>query len=509
MGLYARDSLDLLGQLIKRDNPGFKGELNKSTVIVLGGPYTSGLGTSGRNTRIVLNGKTGSGVVGKKEFFYDRLNLGQMFNGITVVFNAKGDSATVADLLPSLNEQYGLGLQATDITNGATKLGTGYSPTPVTLSIASACVAYTGSLSVIWTRSPVGIYPESGPGSKVLLVGSLNEGYFGLVTEAELFSAPDIISKINESGVDPKGTLAPAPAARHWYKFARDKKIFYLANYNHISIVWQDLYVRGCVYEVDEPETKQYPQNGIKHRQKLAIKKIESGRDWYLSPCMPRVTDRGTWEYTASNQPPDPSGDVARLFSKICSSGGFATAEWDVQNVDTSGYWQSTVLSTDTRRAFGAGMTGLNQGTYDTLTFLGGWRPMLELIDVSKIALPIEEFIGQQTGTLRKPLLTLSSVTGDLLLNLADVSWEIQGALKKPLFTSFSHPLQTVKETSWNIPAEARKPLVGISISPPSRVSEVSWHLPLRVPVMRITSEYKLVVKTDLSTANGELDGFK
>lgn len=509
MGLYKHDSMDLLGQLIKRDNPGFKGELNKNTVLVLGGPYTSGLGATGRNTRIVLNGRTGSGVVGKKEFFYDRLNLGLTFTGITVVFNAKGDSTTVADLLPALNEQYGLGLTTSDITNGATKLGTGYSPTPVTLTIASNSVAYTGSLSVVWTRAPVGIYPESGPGSKVLLVGTLQEGYFGLVSESELFAATDLISKLNESGVDPKGTLVGAPATRHWYKFARDQKIFYLASYNHISIAWQDLYVRGCVYETDEPEAKHYPQNGIKLPQKLAIKKIESGRDWYLSPCMPRLNDRGTWDYTAANQTPDPTGDVARLFSKIASGGGYATAEWDVQNVDASGFWQSTVLTTDPRRAFGASMIGLNQNTYDTLTFLGGWRPMLELVDVSKVLLPIEEFIGEQSGALRKPLLTISSVTGDILLNLSDVSWEIQGALKKPLLTLDSQPLQSVKEMSWDSPTEARKPLVAMTVTPLERVAEISWHLPLRAPVMQITAEYKLVVKTDLSTANGQLDGFK
>ncbi|ANZ48997.1 virion structural protein [Erwinia phage Derbicus] len=509
MGLYTRGSLDLLGQLIKRDNPGFKGEINKSTVLVLGGPYTSGLGTSGRNTRIVLNGKTGSGVVGKKEFFYDRLNIASMFNGITVVFKANGQSATVADLLPALNEQYGLGLTAEDITNGSTKLGTGYSPTPVTLTISSASVAYTGSLSVIWTRTPAGVFPESGPGSKVMLVGSMNEGYFGLVSEAELFNAPAMLSKINEGQDVPKGTLYPSPTVKQWFKFARDGKILYIANYNHLTIPWQDLYVRGAVYETDIPESEQYPQNGVKVPQRLAMKKTESGRDWYLSPCMPRLSSSSLLAFTTANPTPDPTGDVARLYSKVIAGGGYATAEWDVQSVDGNGYWQSTVNIDNTKQAFGASMVGLQQNVYDTVTFVGGWRPVLELIDVSKVVLPLEDFIGQQSGTLRKPLFTISPDTGEILLIVSDIAWEIQGALDKPLISITPSPFLSLHEFDWALATGTQLPLVNIAPLPPVSTEQYNWQKLLRSPVLQIHAEYKEVIAVDLSTLNGNLDGFK
>ena len=510
MGLYARDSLDLLGQLIKRDNPGFKGELNKSTVIVLGGPYTSGLGTSGRNTRIVLNGKTGSGVVGKKEFFYDRLNLAHMFNGITVVFMAAGSAKTYADLLPALNEQYGIKLQASDLANGTTKLPQAYTPTQVTLNIATTSPAFTGSLSVTWTRTPVGVFPDSGPGTKVMLIGDMDEGYFGLVSEDELFNAGALHSKINEGNSTPAGALNTFPATRHWYKFARDGKILYLASYNHINIRWQDLYTRGAVYETTVPLTDhKAPVSLTRTVQKLAMRKVESGREWYLSPCMPRLSDQTAWDYTAINQKPDPTSDVARLFAKIAASGGYFTAEWDTQAIDSSGYWHSTASKNDPTKAFGSSMVGWNQGMYDMLTFTGGWRPMLELIDPAVVGLPLENFVGTPEGVLRKPLVTISPDTGDVLLNLSDVAWEIQGALKKPLVSTLTSPLVSVEEITARIATETRPVMLDLVTAPPLGVRQTSWQKVLRAPQAQLVAEYKAVTVVNLATANGELDGFK
>ena len=149
MGLYDRDSLSLLCRLIMRDNPQLAVALDPTKV--LSGPFTSGLGTSGRNARITLNGRTGSGIVGKKEFFYDRINLGALFNGITVVFMAAGSAKTYADLLPALNEQYGITLQASDLANGTTKLPQAYTPTQVTLTIAATGISLPATARLfIW-----------------------------------------------------------------------------------------------------------------------------------------------------------------------------------------------------------------------------------------------------------------------------------------------------------------------------------------------------------------------
>ncbi|ANZ50342.1 putative virion structural protein [Erwinia phage vB_EamM_Phobos] len=508
MGTYSQSSLDLVCRLIHRDNPQIETPLSSENVMLLGGPFTSGLGSSGRNTRVLLNGKTGSGIVGKKEFFYDRIDIGKLFNGITVVFTAKGEAATVVDLLPALNEQYGLGLTAEDITNGSTKLGTGYSPTPVTITIASTSVAYRGSLSVIWTRQPVGVYPDSGPGSKVLLVGSLNEGYFGIVQEAELFNPLFIHSKLNEGQATPIGTPTSQPANRYWYKFVRDSKILYLANYNHMNVRWQDLYSRGAAYETDQPTDKQFPADGNIVAQRFAIKKAETGRDWYLSPCMPRLSTVFPWDYEAANQTPDPTGDVARLFAKIVASTGFATGEWDSQSIDAGGFWFSTTSEKDPTKAFGSNMVGINQNVYDKATYNGGWRPMLELIDLDAAAVPLEDFMGVPDGVLRKPLFTISPDTGEVLLIVNDISWEVSGALRKPLLSMDPSPLMNVNTFGWHRLPETRPVPVRLTPDTPSPLGTYGWSKLLRAPVAQITSEYKEATAVDLSTADGELDGF-
>ncbi|QVW55325.1 hypothetical protein pEaSNUABM29_00285 [Erwinia phage pEa_SNUABM_29] len=508
MGLYDSSSLNLLCQQVMRDNPGTVG-LSASTIIVLSAPSTSGLGSSGRNTRVTLNGLTGAGFVGKKEFFYDRINLGALFNGITVVFDAEGSSKTYADLLPSLNKQYGLSLQTDDLSNGTTKLPYGYTATQVTLNIAATSPAFTGALQVTWTRKPVGTYPESGPGSKVLLIGDLNEGYFGLVSEAELFSPSQVLDSLNRNQDTPAGALSNYATDRYWYKFARDGKILYLANYVHITIKWQELYVRGAVYETDQPVDQQFPTDNVVVAQRPVIKKTENGRDWYLSPAMPRLSSESKWDYVAINQTPDSTGDVARLFAKIVATGGYATGEWDGQTIVTGGFWFSTTSSNDPTKSFGSSMTGINQGMYDKATYTGGYRPMLELADLDKIAIPLEEFIGEPAGALRKPRFSINPDTGDVLLIVSDISWEISGALDKPLVEFVSQPPVAVQQFSWVRPGALRVALSRCESNPPLGLHSYGWNKLLRAPVVQLSAEYKEVVAYNLTQANGELDGFK
>lgn len=504
MGFYSSTALELLCRLIRRDNPQLAVPLDPNTVMVLSGPLTTGLGTSGRNTRVILNGRTGSGITGKKEFFYDRLNIGTFFNGITVVFEAEGSASTYADLLPSLNEQYGLGLTADDLANPTTVLPYGYSATTVTLNIASSSLAYTGKLDVTWTRKPVGIYPESGPGSKVLLIGSLNEGYFGVVSEEELFSPMAMLAALNEGQEIPAGSLYGLPTVRNWFKFARDGKIIYLANYSHMAISWQDLYVRGAVYETDVPEDQQYPTTDAHVPQRMVMRKREAGRDWYLSPCLPRLSTTDPWDPKAGPSP-DPTGDIARLFSKIIIAGGVATGEWDGQTSETANflYVNSAV---DTTRAYGSNMVASSQSE-DLKSANTRYRPMLELVNLDKMPVPLENFIGTPEGVLRKPLFSIEPDTGDILLTVSDIAWEIQGALNPPLTALMSEPPVTVTDIGWA--QELRTPIVEGESSPPSVVTDIGWHQPNRTPTVTVTAEYTEVEPQNLADCNGELLGFK
>lgn len=505
MGLPNRTPLGLLCQLIMRDNPQIQIPLDPNSVVVLSGPFTTNLGNSGRNTRIILNGRGGAGLMGKREFFYDRMNIGALFNGITVVFDAAGSSKTVADLLPALNEQYGLGLGPTDITNGATKLPFGYAPTPVTLTISTTCVAYTGSLSVSWKRKPVGTFPDSGPGTKVMLIGDLTEGYFGTVSEAELFSGGTILAKLNEGRDIPYGALLAPPATRLWYKFARDNKIFYLASYNQINIRWQELYRLGSMYETDDPAAKQFPPDGVKIPQTKVLKKTENGRDWYLSPCTPRLSSQDPWDYVATTSAPDATGDVARLFAKITNAGGFSTGEWDVQGLDQNGFWMRNTSANTPANRFGAGMVGTNVGMFDGASYIGAYRPFLELVDPNKVTMPLDLFAGNPEGVLRKPMVSISSEVTGVLLSLSNMKWETEGGLRKPLMAMSSQPLVTTINYTAN-KEPSRTPVTAIRAEPLLNVKQTIWAFPLRKPLVSVSSTY--VSPYNLQNANGELDGF-
>ena len=75
MGLYSKTAFELLCDQINRDNPDMEVPFSYETVMLLQGPLTTKLGSSGRNTRALFNGIQGSGIGGKIEVFYDRLAL--------------------------------------------------------------------------------------------------------------------------------------------------------------------------------------------------------------------------------------------------------------------------------------------------------------------------------------------------------------------------------------------------------------------------------------------------
>ena len=508
MGYYDKSSLDLLGRRINRDNPDLKVTLDSSNIIVLGGPYTSGLGTSGRNTRVVLNGKTGSGVVGKKEFFYDRLNIGALFNGITVVFAAKGDSATVADLLPALNEQYGLGLTAADITNGATKLGTGYSPTPVTLTIATTSLAYTGSLSVIWTRSPVGYFPDSGPGNKYLLVGSLTEGYFGTVTDAELIRTDTLLFKLNTAAGQNFGSSTAASGGL-WYKFAKDNQIYYLAGSQASVLKWSELYKLGAVYELGTPNEQQHPDDGVFISQDALVNVKDKERAWYLSPCLPILSKTDPWNYLPANATPDLTGDVSRLFVKISRNTPYGTSEWETAALTAVSALFRNTDSADLTKTPVSTLYGTSQSLAVKATTGVWWVPVLQLVDIESNPVKLEEINYQVTGRPRAPLLTIDTERDpNIPVRLTEIQSTYNLSIRRPfLKPSVSEPVNAVANVSGTTRISLRGfKTYSVDANPPKPVQDVH---PLRtLRPIGFTATTVVRSKTDLSTASGELDGF-
>ncbi len=386
MGLYAANSLSLVCQQILRDNPDLPFPLTKDNILVLGGPFTTNLGTSGRKTRLVLNGKAGAGFTGRREFFYDRLDLSKLFTGITVVFEADGKAATVADLLPALNEQYGLGLEASDISNGTTALSYAYQPTVVPITVASSSLAYTGSLSVTWSRKPSGYYPDSGPGSKTMLIGDMSAGYFGTVTQAEFMSASDLF----DSDRDTLGNFTPVLNANlFWIKIALDGEIYYFPSSTLMTgVTWNALNAIGAV----KGDSK-YPW----------VVKTGDGNNTFVDLALPRSNSA------------DPMGPVrneagsvsARIFNKLHGN-AYGTKEWDNLSFDlnTLFMWMNHYDDGTTNSIFTSQM---NQATVTSIkdNVAYNWRPMLKLVQGKTVVIPLRNVKGESFGRIIPPAMSI------------------------------------------------------------------------------------------------------
>ena len=401
MGQYSKPALELLCDQIRRDNPNLDIELDSSTLLLLSGPLTTNLGSSGRNTRIRVNGVMGNGSSGKRELFYDRIHLptytAKLPQGMVVTF----DNAvhTVEDALPNVNAAFGLQLEPSDILSGTTVLPFGNTPTQITINVAPGCLNFTGLLTFKWRRGSAGYYPNSGPGSKQMLFGDMTEGYFGVVSTNELLGPGAFYNQALEPG-DRAGALPLPNPNLYWLKFALDDRIIYIASANLVTnIQWDAIYVAGGI-DASGKDVK-FPPAGKPLTEQLAIITVHAdGRDYYLRPRLPLLSKNDPCVSAKG----DPTSDMVRLFNKV-HVGANGTGLWDNQPVGgtgidiTNSQWYQNSLEGDTTKAhagsFSAGtlFTGLK-------TAVSPWRPVLVLMSRKEILIPVK---NQQYNILNVP----------------------------------------------------------------------------------------------------------
>lgn len=392
MGQYSKPALVLLCEQIQRDNPGLDIELNAETLMLLSGPLTTNLGSSGRNTRIRVNGIMGKGTSGKRELFYDRINLvtwtSKLPAGLVVTFD--NSAHTLADALPNINAAFGLCLEPRDILEGTTVLPFGKTPTQITINLSAGCLNFTGALVFKWRRGSAGYYPNSGPGSKQMLYGDMKEGYFGIVPTTEMLTPGEFFRQVLEP--DLRGTLLPIPNPNlFWLKFALDDEIVYISSQPLVTnLPWETIYLAGAI-DGSGLDAK-FPPAGKPSTKQLALVTVKAdGRDYYLRPRLPKLsaTDPCT---TATG---DPTSDVERLFRKV-HTGPSGTGLWDNLavgtatgfDVETTTHWYMNSLQGDTTKAHAAAISlrYLNSGLK---TQISQWRPVLVLKNQDEILLPV------------------------------------------------------------------------------------------------------------------------
>lgn len=384
MGQYSKSDLQLLCDQINRDNPTLDSPLTPANIILLGTP---GAGANGRNTTIRLNGVGGIGFAGKRTFSYDRMNLGTLYatvpTALAIAF--PNEVVTVADALPTINAAFGILLSAEGINSPGTVLPQGKTPTTLSITVTATNLSFTGTLTFKWRRGAAGIYPQSGPGTKEMLIGDLTLGYFGAVPLSAMFSAGEFFSQIMEG--HSRGTALPRnDPSIYFLKFAIDGKfVFFPSKALVSSISWEQIYKMGAI-DASGADAAFPPLSGNGVLQNALVQTTD-GQSWlrarlaYYSDVDPEAVIKGV-----------PTSEVERLFKKVHTGAG-GTGEWDTLPVGgtgldiTSPFLFLNSLAGTTSKAH---YCSLNQATLSTLdkTTVALWRPMFVYAEKSTLLLP-------------------------------------------------------------------------------------------------------------------------
>lgn len=485
MGLYSKTSFDLLCEQVNRDNPELEVPFSRSTVVLLQGPMTNNLGSSGRNTRVIFNGIQGSGVVGKKEMFYDRTDIGRIYGPAKITASAPATAVVVKDMLPSLNSQLGLELTAGDLATPEAPLGMGTTIGSFVLTINSKSVAYTGALNISWKRAPVGVFPESGPGSKTMLFGSLEAGYFGVVPEALLFNKIAFFNAINDGQTpDIAGASIAPEMPGYYYKFAyKNRFIFVPATPLMDNVSWLSIYNKSALYD---PQRQEHflPEGTAKVDQTQRMLTVKEGSKlWQLKPRLASAaTDdpSATVSYTAANK----GGEWYDLFRHTTKVGPSSTGAWDdkphlgqqehyewlTNTLDAAGFVSAFAYIPKSQVG-----TSIDKSNNTSRR----WRPVFEVVNDLNLLQGVKFGGSAVTGRLPSVVVNIElPPLSDRLAGVKNVTGTIDAPAPGPIVEITMEGLFPLRDINWETTAATevgRPPVVGITLEPTLSNKHVQW----------------------------------
>jgi hypothetical protein len=236
----------------------------------------------------------------------------------------------------------------------------------------------------------------NGPGPQTLIDGDLDLGYYGTLTQAQLYTIAGLFSA---SGLGTGGTMNPTNTALTWHKFSRNgKTLFVPSTFIASTTCWTNLYNKGLVYGVDG-NGPQNPGTGVNQKVVLQV-----GNDRFLIRLPTNYDDRAnpnrttpagvTTADTSSGRKYSEAADLlwsllpyAPAFQRFARKSPYyttASMEWlsAGQGYRLIGQEQSSgnvIMNTniDSIGGMSAGVSlaiGVSGGA-------NGWRPILELID--------------------------------------------------------------------------------------------------------------------------------
>ncbi|QVW28668.1 putative virion structural protein [Erwinia phage pEa_SNUABM_8] len=481
MGLYTEPSMELLCQQVVRDNPELAGRITADSIGVRGLPIAKA--AKGRNTQITLVGKPGKGFAGELLVYYDRLALTVLFRAPITLYVPK--SATkVQDLLPYIREVYGLQLEPSDIVNATAALSPLATLTNLTLTVSASCPCYTGTFTVSYAAQPYGYYPKSGPGSKQLLAGNELYGYFGKVSQAEFATSAELWLTAFPGMAN--GTIPQTGYV--WHKFFMNGTVVYLPDRGVGLTSWASLYAAGAVY--GDGTTGTPPPGPDPTTQTLYYSKTENGETSFFSLRIP---------VDGSRDPNTGFGLMAKL------GDGTTGGEWG--NDTTIQFGDQVILNTlNASKNLVGNMKGTGGAWIDSWTN-SQWWPIVEMLDKSSMVVPLADIEGVLTWTCRPVVFDTASSTDGLFPIAIEAGT-----------TPLPKPMPGVADTTTILvfPIGIESPTVAVPLPMIAESDQIGHAAPIALMSPHVDKPRPLVatsgnelIKMNIATTDGELDGFR
>jgi len=238
-------------------------------------------------------------------------------------------------------------------------------------------------------------FPESGPGSKRLKFGTPELGYFGEVSAAELFDGYEVLSwpEKDVGGTDNK------LQGLSWFKFVRNGKFIFIAKAPiRYGMTWNDLYNAGMVYGTRGKGL--YPV-GTGVEQLNPQYKMEGSRKWWLKPRLVRGLNVDPFSSGAAAE--QQGSEWNELMYNITDKSAGGTGAWAQAGFADLTYqlrnWCQESLSSNLAstilRGDGNGVTAGGVSAKNTTGGVYSWRPVLELMDITGVAVKVDQVSAQ------------------------------------------------------------------------------------------------------------------
>ncbi|QVW55045.1 hypothetical protein pEaSNUABM29_00001 [Erwinia phage pEa_SNUABM_29] len=490
MAYYTESALQQLCQQVVRDNPDLAGRISPDTIGVNGSPVFRNL--NGRNSQVTLIGKPGKGFIGELVVSYDRLSLPSLFTSAALTLVLTPEMITLGDLLPSINELYGINIERADVALPDTVLPRQIGVGTVSLTVQNTALCYTGRVTVSYTSAPYGNYPDSGPGPKQLLAGDNVFGYFGKVSQQEFFTGYEMWN-----GLSPNG--APGfDTSFTWLKFFMNGKVTYLPSRGIGGTTWQNLYKYGAVFGTDGPG--KVPGATTPVNQLLYMAKTFEGKARYFQLRCPWFNASlnlvGNWDDASALK-------LVSLINKNTASGGWGQESGLV----FSDYVHMQEHDTGTLSLRMAINGGYSSWISDWTT--ADWWPVVELIDPTGMVVPLADVTTEVTNAATWPL--SSGTVKDAAITPVFITEIATEAVPLPMVLKANNNDLTVIPVGIDAPhVDIVKPMVG-SANAGSGVRPIgidSPHYTGPKPLVVKSDQSDKSSKTSLSSCNGELNGF-